>query len=49
MAWIPGDNGILSRVAGKDEWTAALVNYHNVGTPKPQALGRLRRIKHATS
>jgi len=49
MAWIPGDNGILTRVAGKDEWTASLVWYYNFGTEKPQALGRLYSIKHASS
>lgn len=49
MAWIPGDNGILTRVHGKDEWTASLVWYYNFGTEKPQALGRLYNIKHASS
>ena len=49
MAWIPGDNGILTRVQGKDESTASLVWYYNFGTVKPQALVRLKSIKHASS
>jgi len=49
LTWIPGDNGILSRVQGKDELTAQLVWYNNFGTPKPQGLGRLTAIKHAAS
>lgn len=49
LTWIPGDNGILSRVAGKDEWVASLVKYENFGCTKPQALGMLSSIKHASS
>lgn len=49
MAWLPGDNGILTRVQGKDESTASLVWYYNFGTTKPQALVRLYDIKHASS
>lgn len=49
MTWIPGDNGILSRVQGKDEWVASLVWYYNFGTNKPKALGKLYNIKHAAS
>jgi hypothetical protein len=49
LTWIPGENGILTRVQGKDEHTAALVHYNNFGTPKPQAQGRLKSIKHAAS
>lgn len=49
MAYIPGDNGILTRVQGKDEWVASLIWYYNFGTTKPQALGRLTSIKHAAS
>jgi len=49
MTWIRGDNGILTRVAGKDEWTAQLVWYYNFGSPKPQAMSYLYNIKHASS
>jgi hypothetical protein len=49
MTWLPGDNGVLTRVQGKDEYTAALIWYYNFGTPKPQGLGRLRLIKHAAA
>jgi len=49
MTWLPGDNGILTRVQGKDEWTASLVWYYNFGTVKPLALVRLYDIKHAAS
>jgi len=49
MTWIPGDNGILSRVQGKDEWVASLVWYYNFGCNKPQALGRLTSVKHAAA
>lgn len=50
MAWLPGDGGrIVQRVQGKDEWTANLVWYYNFGTEKPQALGRLYSVKHASS
>jgi hypothetical protein len=49
MTWIQGENGILTRVQGKDEWSAALVYYYNFGTPKPQALGKLYNVKHAAS
>jgi hypothetical protein len=49
MAYIPGDNGILTKVQGKDEWVASLVWYYNFGTVKPQALGVLTSIKHASS
>jgi hypothetical protein len=49
MTWLPGDNGILTRVAGKDEWVASMVHYNNFGTNKPQALGKLYAVKHAAA
>jgi hypothetical protein len=49
MTWLPGDNGILTRVQGKDECVASLVWYYNFGTNKPQALAKLYAIKHAAS
>lgn len=49
LTWIPGDNGILTRVAGKDEWVASMVWYYNFGTTKPQAMGCLSSIKHAAA
>lgn len=49
MQWIPGDSGILTRVQGKDEWTAQLVWYYNFGSTKPQAMSYLYNIKHASS
>jgi hypothetical protein len=49
MTWLPGDNGILTRVAGKDEWVASLVHYYNFGSNKPQALGKLYGVKHAAA
>lgn len=49
LTWLPGDSGILEKVQGKDESVASLVWYYNFGSPKPQALGRLRLIKHAAS
>ena len=49
MSWLPGDSGILTRVQGKDEWTASLVWYYNFGTTKPLALVRLKSIKHAAT
>jgi hypothetical protein len=49
MTWLPGDNGILTRVQGKDESVASLVWYYNFGSPKPQGLGKLYDIKHASS
>jgi hypothetical protein len=49
LDWIPGDSGILTRVHGKDEWVASLVKYDNFGTTKPQGLGVLENIKHASS
>lgn len=49
MTWIRGDNGILTRVQGKDEWVAQLVHYYNFGSVKPQAMSYLYDIKHASS
>jgi len=49
MTWLPGDNGILTRVAGKDEWVASLVHYYNFGSNKPQGLGKLYAVKHAAA
>lgn len=49
MSWIPGDNGILTRVQGKDEHSCALAHYYNMGSKKPRALVRLKSIKHAAS
>lgn len=49
MQWRPGDNGILTTVQGKDEWTASIVWYYNFGTPKPQALGKIYDILHTSS
>ncbi len=49
MTWIPGDNGILTRVQGKDEHSCALAHYYNMGTKKPRALVRLKNIKHAAT
>lgn len=49
MSWLPGDNGILTSVAGKDEWAANLAYYYNFGTPKPLGLNKLINIKHAAS
>lgn len=49
LTWLPGDNGILTRVQGKDEWTASLVWYYNFGCEKPLAQGVLTDIKHAAS
>jgi len=50
MTWLPGDNNrILTRVQGKDESSASLVWYYNFGSEKPQGLGCLYDIKHASS
>lgn len=49
MTWLPGDNGILTHVQGKDEVVASLVHYYNFGTTKPRALGKLYDVKHAAS
>ena len=49
MAWLPGDNGILTRVSGKDEWAANLAYYYNFGTAKPLGLNKLINVKHAAS
>jgi len=49
MTWLPGDNGILTHVQGKDETVASLVWYYNFGTTKPRALGKLYDVKHAAS
>jgi len=49
LTWIPGDNGILSRIQGKDEWVSSLVWYNNFGCEKPNAEGILTAIKHAAS
>ena len=50
MNWIPGDSGkVLTRVQGKDEFTANMVFYYNLGSEKPQALGLLDNVKHASS
>lgn len=50
MQWLRGDNGrVLTRVQGKDEYTASLVWYYNMGSPKPIAEGVLESIKHASS
>lgn len=49
MTWMRGTNGILSMVAGKDEWAASLVYYYNFGTNKPQALAKLYGVKHAAA
>lgn len=49
LTFLPGENGILSRVQGKDEFAAALVYYYNMGTPKPQALGWGYGVKHAAA
>jgi len=49
MTWLPGDNGILTRVSGKDEHVASLVHYYNFGTNKPQGLGKLYAVKHASA
>ena len=48
MTWLKGENGILRMVSGKDEWVASLVNYYNMGSRKPQAMGYLSAIKHAS-
>jgi len=49
MMWLPGDNGILTRVSGKDEWVASLIFYYNFGTNRPKALAKLYSIKHASA
>ena len=49
MTWLPGDNGILTHVQGKDETVASLVWYYNFGTTKPRALGKLYDVKHAAT
>lgn len=49
LTWLPGDNGILTRVQGKDEWVASLVWYYNFGTVKPLALGVISGVKHASA
>ena len=49
LTWLPGDSGMLTRVAGKDEHRASLIWYYNFGCTKPQALGVLENIKHAAS
>ena len=49
MAWLPGDNGILTRVNGKDESTASLIWYYNFGCEKTRSCGILTNVKHATS
>jgi hypothetical protein len=47
MQWIPGDSGILTKVHGKDEWSAELMWYYNFVCTNPQALGQLTSVKHA--
>ena len=50
LEWVPGTSGhILTRVQGKDEFTANLRSYYNLATDKPRAHGLLRYIKHADS
>jgi len=49
LTWARGENGILTRVQGKDEETCALVWYYNFGTTKPKALGVIYGVKHASS
>jgi hypothetical protein len=48
MDWLPGDSGnILSRVQGKDEYSANLRWYYNMACTLPKALGVLTYVKHA--
>jgi hypothetical protein len=50
MDWLPGDSGhILTRVAGKDEYTANLRWYYNMSCTMPQAEGCIYGVKHAAS
>ena len=49
MAWLPGDNGILTKVQGKDESVASLVHYYNFGCEKTRAQGCLLNVKHAAA
>jgi len=48
MDWLPGDSGnILSRVQGKDEYSANLRWYYNMACSLPKALGVLTYVKHS--
>jgi hypothetical protein len=48
MDWLPGESGnILSRVQGKDEYSANLRWYYNMSTNLPKALGVMTYVKHA--
>jgi hypothetical protein len=49
MAWLPGDNGILTRIHGKDESTASLVFYYNFGCEKTKAQMMIDYVKHSAS
>jgi hypothetical protein len=48
MDWLPGETGnILSRVQGKDEYSANLRWYYNMTCTLPKALGVLTYVKHS--
>jgi hypothetical protein len=47
LTWIKGDKGILTQVAGKDEFSAQMKWYYNFGCENPQALGELTAVKHS--
>ena len=50
LDWLPGDSGhVLTRVQGKDEYTANLISYYNMTTNMPKALGYITGVKHAES
>ena len=50
MEWLPGDSGnVLTRVQGKDEYSANLKWYYNMATSMPKALGVLTYVKHSDS
>lgn len=49
LEFLKGPNGVLQQVQGKDEYVVNLRCYYNMGTPKPQALGKLYNVKHASS
>jgi len=49
LDWLPGDSGnILSRVQGKDEYSANMRWYYNMTTKNPLNIGVLRYVKHSS-
>ena len=49
MEWVPGDNGILTRVQGKDELVASLRWYYNLTVKQPKSLFVISNVKHLES